>query len=251
MDFITGALLTVVFLVAGVTKGVVGFGLPTVALGLGSLVIGPAQAAALLVVPSLVTNIWQGWVGPDRIGLGRRFCVFLAVLLIGTVAVSAFGLSLPEAGTGSVSFAAIGLVLILYGLMGVTAFQPRLPANSEAWSQPVFGAVTGLVTATTGLFAFPSAPYLQSLGLDRAALVQALGITFTTATVGLAIGLGLNGHLSLAGTAWSVVAVLPVAAGMAVGRWLGRRISQALFRSLFFIALIVLGARLALEGFAF
>lgn len=250
MEPTMGALLAATFCVAGVTKGVVGFGLPTVALGLGSLVIGPAQAAALLVVPSLVTNVWQGWVGPDRIGLGRRFAVFLAVLLVSTIAVSALGFSLPESGSGSASFAAIGLVLILYGLMGVTAFQPRLPADGEAWSQPVFGAVTGLVTATTGLFAFPSAPYLQSLGLDRTALVQALGITFTTGTVGLAIGLGLNGHLSPAGAGWSVVAVLPVAAGMAVGRWLGRRISQALFRRLFFTALIVLGARLAVEGLA-
>jgi hypothetical protein len=39
-------------------------GLPTVAMGLLGLVIPPVQAAALLVVPSLVTNVWQLVAGP-------------------------------------------------------------------------------------------------------------------------------------------------------------------------------------------
>ena len=47
------------FLVAGFVKGVVGLGLPTVAMGTLSLVMPPVQAAALLIVPSMVTNVWQ------------------------------------------------------------------------------------------------------------------------------------------------------------------------------------------------
>ena len=44
-----------VFLLAGVVKGVVGLGCPPAGAG----IMAPAQAAALLVVPSLVTNLWQ------------------------------------------------------------------------------------------------------------------------------------------------------------------------------------------------
>ena len=51
------AFTVVVFLVAGWVKGVVGMGLPTVAMGALGLVIAPVQAAALLVVPSLVTKV--------------------------------------------------------------------------------------------------------------------------------------------------------------------------------------------------
>ncbi len=47
------------FLLAGFVKGVIGLGLPTVSIGLLGLLMTPAQAAAILVVPSLVTNIWQ------------------------------------------------------------------------------------------------------------------------------------------------------------------------------------------------
>ena len=50
------AVIAFTFLVAGLVKGVVGMGLPTVAMGLLGLVMPPVQAAALLVVPSLVTT---------------------------------------------------------------------------------------------------------------------------------------------------------------------------------------------------
>jgi uncharacterized protein len=44
---------------AGLVKGVTGLGLPTVAMGLLATVMAPAQAAALVVMPSFVTNVWH------------------------------------------------------------------------------------------------------------------------------------------------------------------------------------------------
>ena len=63
---------TIAFLIAGFVKGVIGLGLPTVAIGLLGLVMPPAEAAALLVVPSLVTNVWQLAAGPSLMTLLRR-----------------------------------------------------------------------------------------------------------------------------------------------------------------------------------
>ena len=55
------------FLLAGFVKGVIGLGLPTVAIGLLGLMMTPAQAAAIMVAPALITNVWQA---ADR----RRAC---------------------------------------------------------------------------------------------------------------------------------------------------------------------------------
>ena len=52
------------FVLAGFVKGVLGQGLPTVAVGLLSLIMSPGEAAALVVIPALLTNIWQAWFGP-------------------------------------------------------------------------------------------------------------------------------------------------------------------------------------------
>src|SRR5437762_9703690 len=60
------------FVLAGFVKGVIGMGLPTIVVGLLSLVISPAEAVALMLVPSLLTNIWQGLVGPYFTSIVRR-----------------------------------------------------------------------------------------------------------------------------------------------------------------------------------
>jgi uncharacterized membrane protein YfcA len=56
-------LIVVVFIFAGAVKGVLGGGLPSISIGLlGSLMPVPL-AAALVVVPSFATNVWQSF-GP-------------------------------------------------------------------------------------------------------------------------------------------------------------------------------------------
>ena len=57
MAFSALAAVTLTFVLAGFVKGVIGLGLPTVAMGLLAIVMPPAQAAALLVVPSFLTNV--------------------------------------------------------------------------------------------------------------------------------------------------------------------------------------------------
>src|SRR5580704_11395627 len=54
-----------VFLLAGLIKGVIGLGLPTVSMGLLAIVMPPLQAAAILVLPSFLTNVWQMLAGPS------------------------------------------------------------------------------------------------------------------------------------------------------------------------------------------
>ena len=74
---------TLTFLLAGVVKGVIGLGLPTVSMGLLSLVMPPAKAASLLIVPSFVTNIWQLAAGSNFGRLARRLWPMLAGVVLG------------------------------------------------------------------------------------------------------------------------------------------------------------------------
>ena len=74
----------IAFLIAGFVKGVIGLGLPTVAIGLLGLVMPPAEAAALLVVPSLVTNVWQLAAGSSFMTLLPRLWPMLMGICIGS-----------------------------------------------------------------------------------------------------------------------------------------------------------------------
>src|SRR5262245_49595581 len=51
------------FLLAGFVKGVIGLGLPTVSMGLLAVTMAPGQAIAIVIVPAIVTNVWQTLAG--------------------------------------------------------------------------------------------------------------------------------------------------------------------------------------------
>ena len=116
-----------------------------------------------------------------------------------------------------------------------------MPAAHERWLGPLVGVATGLVTAVTGVFVVPAVPYLQALGFQRDALIQAMGISFTTSTVVLAIGLAGNGSYPASAVGGSVAMLLPALAGMVLGTWLRQRLSVAVFRRCFLAGLALLG----------
>src|SRR4051794_35213559 len=114
MSFFVFAVATSTFVLAGFVKGVIGLGLPTVAMGLLAIVMTPAQAAWLLVVPSLLTNVWQA-TGPVLVPLLRRLWPMLLGIYLGTW----LGGGLLTADDGARAAVGLGGVLALYGGVGL------------------------------------------------------------------------------------------------------------------------------------
>lgn len=239
----TFLLVAAIFTLAGMVKGLTGLGLPTVAMGLLGLMMPPAQAAALVALPSLVTNVWQMIRGPALRLLLRRLWPMQAGVGLGTFAGAGL-LAQNEAGA-----AALGLALAAYAAVGLSSVELRVPsARAERWLGPAVGAATGVVTAATGVFVVPAVPYLQSLRLERDELVQALGLSFTVSTLALAAALLGAGVLDVGTASGSMLALLPALAGMGLGQWLRRMLSPETFRRCFFLGLLLLGSWLVLRG---
>ena len=237
-------IVSATFLLAGTVKGVVGLGLPTVAVGLLGIVMTPMEAASIVILPSFVTNVWQLAAGPAFGPLLRRLWPMLLGVCAGTLAGGAL---LPRSGE-SYATVALGVALVLYAVIGLTSVRLLVPRRFESWLSPVVGAVTGLVTAATGVFVVPAVPYLQGLGLAKESLVQALGLAFTVSTIALAVGLALDGAFKPGVAGMSLFALLPALAGMLLGQWIRARIRPELFRRCFFAGLLALGAHLALRS---
>lgn len=232
---------TLVFLLAGFVKGVIGLGLPAVSVGLLGLLMPPAQAASLLVVPSTVTNVWQLLDGPALRMIVRRIWPMLAAICLG-VWLGSGSMAVDSTGRGRFW---LGVLLAAYGLFGLFIRQPSVPGRWEPWLAPVIGVLTGLATAATGVFTLPMVPYLSGLGFGRENLVQALGLSFTVCTLALAGDLVRSGAFDVSVLINSALAVLPALAGMMVGQFVRTRISAVLFRRCFFAGMLVLGLELA------
>jgi uncharacterized membrane protein YfcA len=96
----------------------------------------------------------------------------------------------------------------------------------------------------TGSSVVPGVMFLQAIGLPRDALIQAMGILFAASTFALAAALQQANFLTADHGVLSSAAVLPAIAGMIAGRWIRKRLSEQRFRTVFFIALLLLGAYL-------
>ncbi len=230
------------FALAGFVKGMTGLGLPTVAIGLLGLVMAPVQALGLLLLPSLVTNLWQLIAGPHLAALLQRLWPMLAGICVGTAGAAAL-----EWHDGKHAVAWLGLALTTYAVLGLLRVRFYVPPAAEDWLAPLIGACTGAVTVATGVFVLPAVPYLQSLDMGKDELVQAMGLSFSVSTLTVGVALFGSGVFQASDVPASAAALAPALVGMFIGQRLRARVPETVFRTGFFLALLALGAHLALK----
>lgn len=233
--------IAAVFLLAGFIKGVVGLGLPTVSMGLLAVTMAPSEALAIVIVPAVITNIWQTFVGSYLRDIVRR----LWPLLIGT----AFGVWLNRGSlTGSYAHyvpIGLGVLLVIYAIIGLSKFAFKVAPRNEKWIGGIVGLITGMISAATGVQVIPSMPFLQAIGMEKDELVQALGVFFTVATVMLSVNLTTSGLLTASSALPGAIAMAGSFAGMFIGQTVRTRMPADAFRRWFLIAMIFLGVYLA------
>src|SRR6266446_8821966 len=230
--FIAAALL-----LAGFIKGVIGLGLPTVAIGLLAVTMQPSRAIAIVIVPAVVTNIWQTFAGPYLRHIIRRLWPLMAGTVIG-IWLNAGMLSGPYARYGAI---VLGVLLVIYAIVGLSKFSFSVARSNEKWIGGIVGLLTGAVSAATGVQVIPSMPFIQAIGMEKDEFVQALGVFFTVATVALAFTLTRAGLLSASTALPGAVAMASAFAGMFIGQAVRSRMQPDAFRRWFLIAMIFLG----------
>jgi len=232
------------FFIAGLVKGVIGLGLPTVSLAILTATLGLKPAMVLLLFPSFITNIWQGLAGGAFLALARRLWTLLVAVCIATW----FGVWILARTDTALLSALLGVLIGVYAALNL--IRPHVPkiGGKEIWLSPIVGGVSGVFTGMTGTFVFPGVLYLQALALRRDEFVQAMGILFAVSTIALAASLGHNRFLSMELGALSMGAIVPALGGMMLGRKVRQRLSETVFRKVFFSALLILGAYIVLRS---
>jgi uncharacterized membrane protein YfcA len=226
------------FLIAGTVKGVIGLGLPTVSLALLTVAFDLPSAMALLLVPSFVTNLWQSMVGGSGRAIALRLWPFLVMATV-TVWIGAAALTRVDL---SLLTALLGALLVAYSTVNLGGLRLTVPSRHEIWVGPLIGSANGVLTGMTGSFVVPGVMFLQAIGLSRDMLIQAMGMLFTASTLALAAALHRADFLTVEQGVLSVAAVLPAIVGMVLGQRIRKDLSEQMFRKVFFIALLVLGA---------
>ena len=226
-----------VYILAGFVKGVVGVGLPTISLALLAAVLGLKEAMLILLIPSLITNLVQALTGGRLYQLIKRLWMFLLSLCLLTW----FSTGVLVIADGNLLTIGLGAVLLLYCASYFFKIKIPGPGENEKWLSPLMGGLTGVSTGLTGTFVVPGTLYLQSLRLNRHALVQSMGLSGSAATISLGVSLGGRGVLSHDLLIISCAMVIPALIGMSFGTKIRSKIDEGLFRKLFFVSLSAIG----------
>lgn len=241
----TFILLSCAFFIGGIVKGIIGTGLPTIALALITATIGIREGMAIILLPSILTNIQQGLLGGHlKIVLKRSWTFLLATFC--TIWIGAALLARVDTVLLS---GLLGIILLFYSAFGLRSTTLPRPHSMEKWLSPVVGAVNGLLTGLTGSSVIPGVLYLQSLDLGRNKLVQTMGLLFLTSSTTLAFALQKNELLTTELLQLSALAFIPAYIGMFLGVRIRNRISDTLFRQFFFIFMLILGLYIVLRAF--
>jgi uncharacterized membrane protein YfcA len=232
-------------IVAGLLKGIVGVGMPVVALPLLSLLIDVKSAAMLLSMPLIVSNLPQALEG----GKTGRCLMQLMPVILGMIPGLFLGVRLLLALDANVAKMAAGLVLM--GIAGVTLLAPKLRLQSRL-AVPAgiafgfFGGMLGGIAAMAGPLVFI---FLLAKGLRGKEFTKDASLYLVVSAGLLAILLTTSREFSWLDLSVSTAAMLPVGLGMYVGQYMRDKIAPETFRKLVLIAVIAAGADLLRYGF--
>jgi uncharacterized membrane protein YfcA len=228
---------TVAFMIAGFVKGVVGFGFPIIALIILTLSIGLLDALALVVIPTLITNLWQVYSGEYLQTILKRMWRYFLVAVV-FIWISTDYLNVVDTDWLTML---LGTVLFFFALSHLFNFHFTVPQRYESVLAIPVGAVNGILTGLTGSFMVPSVLYMQAIGLRGDMLVQAMGVFFSISVFTLAVSLVRNDLISVEQAQLSSLALIPSFIGLLVGRWTRWQIDEDRFQQIFLIAVLVLG----------
>lgn len=238
------AIAVLVFVFAGFVKGLVGFGLPAIGLGLMTVFVGIEKAMLLILWPSFLTNVWQALSGGHLKMLLGRLWPFLATAVL-TLGAGTFILTRVPEGVADL---VLGLLMVAYALPMLAGFSFLLRDMHVVPVGIAAGLVNGVFSGLTGAFVVPGIIYLQALGLQRDVLIQAMGLLFLLSTIALGLSLGGFGLVGGGGMLASIALVVPALTGVWAGQRFRRRFSDTAFRKLIQLAILALGLYLVPLG---
>ena len=234
-----------VFLFAGIVKGVLGIGLPTISISMLAQFVDPRVAIALLLLPALVTNSWQIYRGGQIVRSARLLYPFVV-----TMAVVMFVASLFAARASTkLLVAGIGIMVVLWTLTSLIRTPPKVPERLHKALQVFCGFMAGLFGGLTAIWSPPMVMYLLSIRCDKEDFVRFTGFIIICGTVPLTLGYIVNGLLDKSLALASGLMIIPTFLGFSIGEFIRKFIGGQQFQKIVLIVFCLMGLNLIRRAF--
>jgi uncharacterized protein len=227
----------------GAVKGALGVGLPLVVIPLMSLVIPSPQAIGLMVMPVLLSNIWQGFESGYLVASIKRFFPLLITQAITSVLTVKLTLALS---IKELNMMLAGAVILAVALM---AFKPtlKIDAKRELWSSALIGFVSGILGGISSLTGPIIITYLMALNLKREEFVGGVSVIYFFGALPMFLAMFWLERIGVRDLGFSTLALVPMFMGLSLGKYLRVRLDEALFRKALLWFLVVIAVLLLLK----
>ncbi len=227
----------------GAVKGTIGVGLPLVVIPLMSLVIPSPQAIGLMVMPVLLSNIWQAYDSGLVLQSIKRFAPLLVTQAIASIMTVKLTLALSIKQLNTMLAAAVILSVV------IMAFKPVLTINSK--KESVVSAFMGFASGILGGVSTLTGPviitYLMALKLSKDEFVGAVSVIYFCGALPLFAAMFWFEKIGMKDLGFSTMSLLPMFAGLALGKRLRGKLNEEVFRKLLFAFLVVVSIVLLLK----
>jgi uncharacterized protein len=232
----------------GFAKGIVGFALPLVALS-GMGVFLPFEVAlALLIFPTLVTNVFQSLrngIGP-AFGSAVKFWRLLAILIVMIALCAQLVVVLSDA----VLFGILGVSITVFGASQLIGWRPFLEPGARRAAEVAAGLVGGFFGGISGTWGPPVVLYLLAAETPKVEMVRVQALCFLAGSLVLVGAHVASGVLNAVTIPVGLTLVAPTLLAMFLGYAVQDRLDQDLFRTVTLVVLVVAGLNLLRRAFA-
>jgi uncharacterized membrane protein YfcA len=228
----------------GLAKGVLGVGLPMIALPLLYTSVPIREAVALMYGPILVMNVWQTFQGGYfRMAL-RKFWPMMAAVVAGTW----LGAKTLVAIDSQSLQVIVGITVAAFSL--VNLLQPKLtvPDRHRLWLSLVVGLIGGFFGGLT-LFVGPAViMFMVALRVPKDEFIGTIALVYLLGIIPTGITYAAEGVLRAEHIVPTLIACVPVFVGMLAGQWIRGRINEETFRKVLLVALVLIGLNMVRQG---
>lgn len=234
------AVSAAMFVAGGIVKGTLGVGLPLLVVPLLTLILPASQAIGLLVMPVVVSNIYQAMQG----GLWRVSIRRFAPLMVAQVSTTLLAIHWSLDWSGKSLDMAMGLTVLVAVVLMLVQPQGAVRPAQERWLGPLVGALAGAMAGVSSLTGPLIITYLLALRLPRDVFVGSISVIYLLGALPMYGAMLWWGRFGWTEVAWSTLALLPVYLGLQLGTRLRQRLDEKLFRRLLMALLLGLGLML-------
>lgn len=240
------ATIAAIFLLGGLVKGALGFGLPLVTMSILPLVVSVDFALAINALVLPFTNFKQFFGAACMRETIWRFRYVLGGIVVGVP----IGAVLVSIITDQVLMLSLGISIICFVVLTVASPELKIPKRHDSEVAGAVGLLGGIVGALTTANGPIFLMHLVAMKVERTMFISALGLLFIVSGVLISGAFWLAGLMDAARVAVAAISLPAALAGMSAGDTVGQHIPAEIFRRIVIGVLCLLALNLIVRGLA-